>query len=62
MRLINDILDMRKVESGKLDLLMDVIDARSIVGRAIDGVKGIGPGSASDHRKQGRAGPGALLR
>ncbi len=41
MRLINDILDMRKVESGKLDLLMDVLDARMIVSRAIDGVKGL---------------------
>ncbi len=41
MRLINDILDMRKVESGKLDLLMDVIDARLIVERAVDGVKGL---------------------
>ncbi|MBS1993160.1 MAG: PAS domain S-box protein [Cyanobacteria bacterium SZAS LIN-3] len=41
MRLINDILDMRKVESGKLDLLMDVIDAGSLVSRAVDGVKGL---------------------
>ena len=41
MRLINDILDMRKVESGKLDLLMDVIDANFVVTRAIDGVKGL---------------------
>ena len=41
MRLINDILDMRKIESGKLDLLMDVLEAGTIVGRAIDGVKGL---------------------
>jgi len=41
MRLINDILDMRKVESGKLDLLMDILDAKTIVDRAVDGVKGL---------------------
>lgn len=38
MRLINDILDMRKVESGKLELALDAFDASDLVRKAIEGI------------------------
>jgi PAS domain S-box-containing protein len=38
MRLINDILDMRKVESGKLELALDAFDASELVRKAIEGI------------------------
>lgn len=41
MRLINDILDMRKVESGKLELLSDNYSANQIMHRAVDGIQAL---------------------
>lgn len=38
IRLINDILDIRKIEAGKLDLKLKKLDPREIINRAIDGV------------------------
>lgn len=38
MRLINDILDMRKIESGKLELALDAFDASKLVKKAIEGI------------------------
>lgn len=38
MRLINDILDMRKIESGKIELYSDVYSAADLVARAVEGV------------------------
>lgn len=38
MRLINDILDMRKIESGKLELALDAFDASDLVRKAIEGI------------------------
>ncbi|CAN5327813.1 hypothetical protein BH11CYA1_BH11CYA1_21460 [soil metagenome] len=38
MRLINDILDMRKIESGKLELALDAYDASKLVSKAIEGI------------------------
>lgn len=38
MRLINDILDMRKIESGKLELALDAFDASKLVNKAIEGI------------------------
>ena len=40
VRLINDILDIEKIESGKLRLDMTSLDLREIAGRAIEGVQG----------------------
>lgn len=40
VRLINDILDIEKIESGKLRLEMTSLDLRDIAARAIDGVQG----------------------
>lgn len=40
VRLINDILDIEKIESGKLRLEMTSLDLRDIASRAIDGVRG----------------------
>jgi len=39
IRLINDILDIRKMEAGKLDLKLTKLDPREIVERALDGIK-----------------------
>ncbi len=41
MRLINDILDMRKVESGKLELALDAFDASDLVRKAIEGIESL---------------------
>jgi PAS domain S-box-containing protein len=41
MRLINDILDMRKVEAGKLELAIDVHDAANLVSKAVFGITGL---------------------
>jgi PAS domain S-box-containing protein len=38
IRLINDILDIRKIEAGKLDLKLKKLDPREIINRAVDGV------------------------
>ena len=38
MRLINDILDMRKIESGKIELYSDVYSASDLIARAVEGV------------------------
>jgi len=40
VRLINDILDVEKLESGKLILAMSPLDLREIAARSIDGVRG----------------------
>lgn len=40
VRLINDILDIEKIESGNLRLEMTSLDLREIASRAIDGVRG----------------------
>lgn len=39
IRLINDILDIRKMEAGKLDLKLTKLDPREIVERALDGIQ-----------------------
>ncbi len=41
VRLINDILDIEKIESGKLRLDMVPLDLRDIAARAIDGRQGL---------------------
>jgi PAS domain S-box-containing protein len=41
IRLINDILDMRKIESGKLDLALEVYDAGSIAESAVNAVSSL---------------------
>jgi PAS domain S-box-containing protein len=40
VRLINDILDVEKLESGKLVLALSALDLRDIAARAIEGVRG----------------------
>ncbi|HEV2081050.1 MAG TPA: CHASE3 domain-containing protein [Brevundimonas sp.] len=40
VRLINDILDVEKLESGKTPMTMDVLDLREVAARSIDGVRG----------------------
>lgn len=40
VRLINDILDVEKLESGKLVLALSPLDLRDIAARSIDGVRG----------------------
>ena len=40
VRLINDILDVEKLDAGKLVLTMSPLDLRDIAARAIDGVRG----------------------
>jgi len=40
VRLINDVLDLEKLESGKLPFQFSVLDLRDIAQRAIDGVRG----------------------
>jgi len=40
VRLINDILDVEKLESGKVDFRMEPLDLRDIAERSIDGVRG----------------------
>lgn len=40
VRLINDILDVEKLESGKVDFQMEPLDLRDVARRSIEGVKG----------------------
>ena len=40
VRLINDILDIEKIESGKLRLEMAALDLRDVAARAVEGVRG----------------------
>lgn len=40
VRLINDILDIEKIEAGKLRLDMNLLDLREVAERAIDGAQG----------------------
>lgn len=40
VRLINDVLDLEKLESGKLPFRFSVVDLREIAQRGIDGVRG----------------------
>jgi PAS domain S-box-containing protein len=40
VRLINDVLDLEKLESGKLPFQFSVLDVRDVAQRAIDGVRG----------------------
>jgi PAS domain S-box-containing protein len=42
MRLINDILDMRKIESGKLELYSDIYSAAQMVGKSVEGISNLG--------------------
>lgn len=39
IRLINDILDIRKIEAGKLDLKLKKLDPREIIERAVEGIR-----------------------
>lgn len=41
VRLINDILDIKKIEAGKLELKLVKIDASSLVARAVSGMEGL---------------------
>ncbi len=41
IRLINDILDLRKIEAGKLDLRMEELSAAELVQASIDSVRGM---------------------
>lgn len=41
VRLINDILDIEKIESGQLRLVLEPLDLRQIAERSIDGVRGL---------------------
>ena len=41
IRLINDILDIRKIEAGMLELKQEVVDTSMLVARTIDGIKGM---------------------
>ncbi len=41
IRLINDILDIRKIEAGKLDLQKRTVDVKDLARKAIDGIRGM---------------------
>ncbi len=41
VRLINDILDIKKIEAGKLELRLEKIDATSLVSRAVSAMEGM---------------------
>ncbi|MDP3509138.1 MAG: PAS domain S-box protein [Candidatus Melainabacteria bacterium] len=41
VRLINDILDIKKIEAGKLELKLEKIDAATLVSRAVAGMEGL---------------------
>ncbi|MBY0550809.1 MAG: PAS domain S-box protein [Candidatus Obscuribacterales bacterium] len=41
IRLINDILDIRKIEAGMFDLKMTTVDMETLVTRTIEGIKGM---------------------
>jgi PAS domain S-box-containing protein len=41
IRLINDILDVEKMEAGKLELRLEPLDLGKVIGNALDGIQGM---------------------
>ena len=41
IRLINDILDIEKIEAGKLELKIGLLDAAALADKALDGIRGM---------------------
>ena len=45
VRLINDILDLRKIESGMLELKKTTVETQELIKRTIDGIRGMAQGA-----------------